>query len=159
MYSLTRSFKLFIPHRPELRTLVGKREKVEFAQTVDEYNRRFKVGYIGWHRADITRVVIGQAERRDLVLTGKAVWLIGRQKVKTGPDKGQMEAAVNRKLELEGIAKVSLSPRQDDIVVIHMNGDYASCLNIPLKTEFVTMLQRKVKERTNSNLKIMFSDT
>ena len=29
--------------RPELRTLVGKREKVEFAQTVDEYNRRFKV--------------------------------------------------------------------------------------------------------------------
>ena len=103
--------------------------------------------------------MIGQAEKRDLVLTGKAVWLIGRQKVKTGPGKGQMEAAVNRKLELEGIAKVSLSPRQDDILVIHMNGDYASCLNIPLKTEFVTMLQRKVKERTNSNLKILFSDT
>lgn len=143
-HSVNRNFYsdyIGLDHKPELRTLVGKREKVEFAQTVDEYNRRFK------------------AEKRDLVLTGKAVWLIGRQKVKTGPDKGQMEAAVNRKLELEGIAKVSLSPRQDDIVVIHMNGDYASCLNIPLKTEFVTMLQRKVKERTNSNLKIMFSDT
>jgi len=127
--------------RPELRTLVGKREKVEFAQTVDEYNRRFK------------------AEKRDLILTGKAVWLIGRQKVKSGPNKGQMEAAVNRKLDLENIAKVSLSSRQDDILVIHINGDYASCLNIPLKTEFVTMLQRKIKERTNNNMKIMFSDT
>ena len=33
------------PHfkRPELRLLVGKREKVEFAQTVDEYSRRYKV--------------------------------------------------------------------------------------------------------------------
>ena len=51
-----------------------------------------------------------------------------------------------------------MSPRQDDIVVVHINGDYASCLNIPLKTEFITMLQKKVKERTNSNLKIMFSD-
>jgi len=142
-HSVNRNFYsdyIGLDHKPELRTLVGKREKVEFAQTVDEYNRRFK------------------AEKRDLVLTGKAVWLIGRQKVKTGPSKGQMEAAVNRKLELEGIAKLTLSPRQDDIVVIHMNGDYASCLNIPLKTEFVTMLQRKVKERTNSNLKILFSD-
>jgi len=143
-HSVNRNFYsdyIGLDHKPELRTLVGKREKVEFAQTVDEYNRRFK------------------AEKRDLVLTGKAVWLIGRQKVKSGPNKGQMEAAVNRKLELEGISKISLSPRQDDIVVIHMNGDYASCLNIPLKTEFVTMLQRKVKERTNRDLKIMFSDS
>ena len=29
--------------RPELRVLVGKREKIEFAQTVDEYSRRYKV--------------------------------------------------------------------------------------------------------------------
>ena len=55
--------------------------------------------------------------------------------------------------------QVTLSPRQDDVVVIHMTGDYASCLNIPLKTEFITMLQKKVKERTNNNLKILFSDT
>jgi len=142
-HSVNRNFYsdyIGLDHKPELRTMAGKREKVEFAQTVDEYNRRFK------------------AEKRDLILTGKAVWLIGRQKVKTGPNKGQMEPAVNRKLELENIAKVSFSTRQDDILIIHMNGDYASCLNIPLKTEFVTMLQRKVKERTNSNLKIVFSD-
>ena len=49
--------------------LVGKREKIEFALTVDEYNKRFK------------------PEKRDLILTQKAVWLIGREKVKSGPEK------------------------------------------------------------------------
>eukprot|EP00092_Neocalanus_flemingeri_P052340 GFUD01061174.1.p1 GENE.GFUD01061174.1~~GFUD01061174.1.p1 ORF type:complete len:1149 (-),score=317.13 GFUD01061174.1:56-3502(-) len=142
-HSVNRNFYtdyIGLDHKPELRTLVGKREKVEFAQTVDEYNRRFK------------------AEKRDLILTSKAIWLIGRQKVKSGPNKGQMEVAVNRKLDLENIAKVCLSTRQDDIVIIHINGDYASCLNIPLKTELVTMLQRKVKERTNKEMKIVFDD-
>ena len=40
-------------------------------------------------------------------MTGKAVWLIGRQKVKEGPDKGNMVAAVSRKIELDKILKVT----------------------------------------------------
>ena len=42
----------------------------------------------------------------DLILTGKAVWLIGREKTKSGPDKGKMVPSVNRKIDLEKIAKV-----------------------------------------------------
>lgn len=30
--------------RPELRQFVGKREKIDFADTVTKYDRRFKVG-------------------------------------------------------------------------------------------------------------------
>lgn len=30
---------------PELRQFVGKREKIDFADTVTKYDRRFKVGY------------------------------------------------------------------------------------------------------------------
>ena len=41
------------------------------------------------------------------MVTGKAVWLIGRQKVKEGPDKGTMVAAVSRKIELDKILKVT----------------------------------------------------
>ena len=59
-----------------------------------------------------------QAEKRDLVLTGKAVWLIGRQKVKAGPNKGQMEPCVNRKLELENIAKVMLMVERTMVVLM-----------------------------------------
>ena len=59
-------------------------------------------------RVDVTIVTsTGQVEKRDLVVTGKAVWLIGRQKVKEGPDKGTMVAAVSRKIELDKILKVT----------------------------------------------------
>ena len=61
-------------------------------------------------RVDVTIVTsTGQVEKRDLVVTGKAVWLIGRQKVKEGPDKGTMVAAVSRKIELDKILKVTFT--------------------------------------------------
>ena len=100
-----------------------------------------------------------QVEKRDLVLTGKALWLIGREKAKAGPNKGKPEPAVSRKIELERISKVSLSPRQDDMVVIYVSGEHASCLEIPLKTEFVTQLVKKTKDRTKKELKLEFIDT
>ena len=120
--------------------MVGKREKVEFAQTVDEYSRRFKV------------------EKRDLVLTGKALWLIGREKARAGPDKGKLVPAVSRKIEFNTISKVSLSPRQDDVVIITVRGQHAAVLDIPLKTEFITQLVKKVKDRTKKNLNLEFTD-
>jgi len=63
---------------------------------------------------------------------------------------------------LDKIAKVSISTRQDDMVVLHISGDvgedYASCLDISLKTEFLTMLVKKVQERCNKNLPLEFTD-
>merc|ERR1712032_218225 len=143
-HSLNRNFHsdyIGIDHKPELRVLVGKREKVEFAQTVDEYTRRYKV------------------EKRDLILTGKALWLIGREKTKSGQDKGKMVPSVNRKIDLKKISKVSLSPLQDDVVVIHVDGDFASMLDISLKTEFITTLSKKIEERTNRKLRLEFMET
>lgn len=32
--------------RPELRQFLGKREKIDFADTVTKYDRRFKVGFL-----------------------------------------------------------------------------------------------------------------
>jgi len=146
-HSINRNFfsdYIGMDHKPELRMLVGKREKIEFALTVDEYNKRFK------------------PEKRDLILTQKAVWLIGREKVKSGSEKGKLVPTVIRKLNLDKIAKVSFSPRQDDMTVIHISGDvgedYASCLDISLKTEFITILVKKIQERCNKNLQLEFTD-
>ena len=120
--------------------MVGKREKIEFAQTVDEYSRKFKV------------------EKRDLVLTGKALWLIGREKITGGPDKGKLVPAVSRKIEFDIISKVSLSPLQDDLVIITLAAQHAAVLDIPLKTEFITQLSKKVKEKTKKNLNLEFTE-
>lgn len=49
-----------------------------------------------------------QTVKRDLILTPKFLYLIGREKVKQGPDKGQIQEVLKRKIELNKIQSVSL---------------------------------------------------
>ena len=49
-HSLNRNFYadyIGLDEKPLLKTLVGKREKVDFAQTVTRYDKKFKVGRSG----------------------------------------------------------------------------------------------------------------
>uniref|UniRef100_A0A1X7T3C7 TH1 domain-containing protein n=1 Tax=Amphimedon queenslandica TaxID=400682 RepID=A0A1X7T3C7_AMPQE len=87
-----------------------KRERIEFAQTVNKYDRRFK------------------CTKRDLLLSAQFVYLIGREKIKKGSHKGQFVEVVKRKLPLETITAVSMSPLQDDFFVIHVANDFDSVL-------------------------------
>ena len=50
-------------HNPALRALTEKRERIEFADTVNKYDRRFKVA------------------KRDMLLSSKNIYLIGRETV------------------------------------------------------------------------------
>ncbi|XP_076329255.1 unconventional myosin-Ie-like [Tachypleus tridentatus] len=66
-YSINRNFigdYIGLDEFPAIRVLVGKREHIEFAGTVKKFDRRFKI------------------TKRDLVLTQKCLYLIGREKVK-----------------------------------------------------------------------------
>lgn len=122
--------------RPELRQFVGKREKIDFADTVTKYDRRFKVGgtatspkdelcckselsapsWAGTAQLRVTPCstglcifnVVFQSVKRDLVLTPKCIYLIGREKVKQGPEKGQVKEVLKRRMEVERILSVSL---------------------------------------------------
>lgn len=49
-----------------------------------------------------------QSIKRDLILTPKAIYLIGREKVKKGAEKGQIKEVLKRKLEFGSISSVSL---------------------------------------------------
>ncbi|XP_041030739.1 unconventional myosin-Ie isoform X1 [Carcharodon carcharias] len=125
---------------PELRQFIGKREKVEFADTVNKYDRRFK------------------NVKRDLVLTPKFVYLIGREKVKDGPMKGQVKEVLKRKIELERILTISLSTLQDDFFILHEQ-EYDSLLESVFKTEFISLLSKRYEERMQRKLPLRFSNT
>ncbi|XP_078283334.1 unconventional myosin-Ie isoform X2 [Rhinoraja longicauda] len=126
--------------QPELRQFIGKREKVEFADTVTKYDRRFK------------------SIKRDLVLTPKVVYLIGREKVKEGSTKGQVKEVLKRKIELERILTVSLSTMQDDFFILHEQ-EYDSLLESVFKTEFISLLSKRYEERMQRKLPLRFSNT
>lgn len=46
--------------------------------------------------------------KRDLILTPKFLYMIGREKMKHGPDKGQIQEVLKRKIEINKIQSVSL---------------------------------------------------
>uniref|UniRef100_A0A8D3E882 Myosin IF n=1 Tax=Scophthalmus maximus TaxID=52904 RepID=A0A8D3E882_SCOMX len=110
-----------------------------FADSVTKFDRRFKV------------------KLRDLILTPKGIYLIGREKVKKGPEKGQIKEVLKRKLEIGSISGVSLSTRQDDFFILH-EAQYDSLLESNFKTEFLSLLSKRYEDVTKSKLTISFTD-
>uniref|UniRef100_A0A8C4TEG1 Osteoclast-stimulating factor 1 n=1 Tax=Erpetoichthys calabaricus TaxID=27687 RepID=A0A8C4TEG1_ERPCA len=142
-HSINRNFVgdyIGMDDRPELRKFVGKREKIDFADTVTKYDRRFK------------------GIKRDLILTPKCVYLIGREKVKQGPEKGQVREVMKRRIEVERITAVSASTMQDDFIILHEQ-EYDSLLECTFKTEFISLLAKRFEERTQRKLPLKFSNT
>uniref|UniRef100_G3T7I8 Myosin IF n=1 Tax=Loxodonta africana TaxID=9785 RepID=G3T7I8_LOXAF len=141
--SINRNFVgdyLGLEERPELRQFLGKRERVDFADSVTKYDRRFK------------------PIKRDLILTPKYVYVIGREKVKKGPEKGQVREVLKKKLELQALQGVSLSTRQDDFFILQEN-TADSFLESIFKTEFVSLLCKRFEEAARRPLPLTFSDT
>lgn len=58
-----------------------------------------------------------QSIKRDLILTPKGIYLIGREKVKKGPEKGQIKEVLKRKLEFGSISSVSLRYLQENTLL------------------------------------------
>ncbi|XP_060905434.1 myosin IEb [Labrus mixtus] len=126
-------------NHPEVRQFVGRRERIDFADVVVKYDRRFRT------------------VKRDLVLTPKFLYLIGREKVKQGPDKGQIQEVLKRKIELNKVQSVSLSTLQDDLFIVHEE-EYDSVLQSVFKTEFLSLLVKRYQEKSDKKLVLKFNN-
>nr|WEL12767.1 myosin class I C [Halisarca dujardinii] len=121
---------------PSIRALVGRRERIEFAHLVTKYDRRFKSG------------------KRELLLSAQNIYIIGREKIKKGPEKGRIIEVVKRQIPVDKVSSVSLSPLQDDFVVLHVRDEYDTLFETVFKTEFLTLLVEKYKLATKQTLKV-----
>ncbi|KAM4708330.1 unconventional myosin-If [Discoglossus pictus] len=141
--SINRNFVgdyLGMEDKPELRQFMTKRERVDFADSVNKYDRRFK------------------SIKRDLILSPKYIYLIGREKVKKGPEKGQIKEVLKKKLEIQCIRSISLSTRQDDLFILH-EGEHDTLLESVFKTELISLMCKRYEELTKSKLDLNFTDT
>ncbi|KAG8126889.1 hypothetical protein E2320_022019, partial [Naja naja] len=121
--SINRNFVgdyLGMEDKPELRQFLGRRERIDFADSVTKYDRRFK------------------SIKRDLILTPKHLYLIGREKVKKGPEKGLI--------------------REDDFFILH-EAEADTLLESIFKTEVISLLCKRYEEATRGKLQLHFSDT
>ena len=101
--------------QPAIKNLVGKREKILFAQTINRYDRRYK-GL--------------KSTKRDLVVNNKGIFLVGREPDKNASNKGQLVEVVTRHISMDQLYQVSLSPRQDDFVILHVSNSYDSLVQV-----------------------------
>ncbi|NXB12360.1 MYO1F protein, partial [Cnemophilus loriae] len=141
--SINRNFVgdyLGMEERPELRQFLAKRERIDFADSITKYDRRFK------------------PIKRDFILTPKYFYVIGREKVKKGPEKGQIKEVLKKKVELQAVSGVSLSTRQDDFFILHEN-NADNFLESIFKTELISLLCKRFEELTRSKLPLSFKDT
>ncbi|NXP45390.1 MYO1F protein, partial [Heliornis fulica] len=141
--SINRNFVgdyLGMEERPELRQFLAKRERIDFADSITKYDRRFK------------------PIKRDFILTPKYFYVIGREKVKKGPEKGQIKEVLKKKVELQAVSGVSLSTRQDDFFILHEN-DADSFFESIFKTELLSLLCKRYEELTRTKLPLSFKDT
>ncbi|RZF44012.1 hypothetical protein LSTR_LSTR007284 [Laodelphax striatellus] len=144
-YSLNRNFMcdyIGVECNPGLLSLIGPREKILFAEVVKKYDRKFKVSM------------------RDLILTPKALYLIGREKAKKKNLWSQSEyiEVVKRRIEFDQIADITLSSQQDDFVIIHLKSAFDSLLELVFKTEFVFALAKIYAAHFKRELLVKFVD-
>ncbi|XP_040273711.1 unconventional myosin-If isoform X3 [Bufo bufo] len=141
--SINRNFVgdyLGMEDKPELRQFMAKRERIDFADSINKYDRRFK------------------SIKRDLITTPKYIYLIGREKVKKGPEKGQIKEVLKKKLEIPSVKSISLSTRQDDFLILH-EADHDTLLESMFKTELISLLCKRYEEMTKRKLALNFTDT
>ncbi|XP_061409672.1 unconventional myosin-Ie-like [Lethenteron reissneri] len=141
--SINRNFVgdyLGMDDRPELRQFLARRERVDFADVVNKYDRRFKL------------------VKRDLILTAKYLYLIGREKVKKGQEKGQLMEVLKNKIEIDKIQSISLSTLQDDMFIVHERED-DNLLESVFKTELLSLLCKHFEELTKQKLPLNFNNT
>ncbi|XP_010073300.1 PREDICTED: unconventional myosin-If-like, partial [Pterocles gutturalis] len=141
--SINRNFVgdyLGMEERPELRQFLAKRERIDFADSITKYDRRSK------------------PIKRDFILTPKCFYLIGREKVKKGPEKGQIKEVLKKKVEIQAVSGVSLSTKQDDFFILHET-DADNFLESIFKTELISLLCKRYEELTRTKLRLSFKDT
>lgn len=135
--SLNRKFYgdyIGLDKRPSMRLLIPKRENIEFAQTCNKYDRLFK------------------RQKRDIILTNKAIYVIGREEVKEKNKPKSIVEAIKRRIDYTQIERIALSKMHDNFLVIYPRDDYASVIELEFKTEFLTTLTRRYKEAFGGKL-------
>ena len=137
--SLNRNFYsdyIGMDDKPNLKNLVGRRDKIQFAQTVQRYDRKYKVNmlkkffrlclckneYIFLYFKTILQIGIFSQQglkqiSRDLVVTPKGIFLIGREKQEPKQKGGKpIEAeVVTRKIEFKDLHQVSFKYVHNDL--------------------------------------------
>mmetsp|Transcript_21147 Transcript_21147/g.82083 ORF Transcript_21147/g.82083 Transcript_21147/m.82083 type:complete len:1100 (-) Transcript_21147:145-3444(-) len=118
-----------------LQNVITQGEEMVFADQVVKLNRRSK------------------PERRDLVITTTAIYMVMRKK-----KKGEVVYSMTRRTPITNLGSISLSTLSDNYIVIHVPSEYDNLFENEKKTEIATVLCEAYENSTGRELPINFTD-
>jgi myosin I len=92
-------------------------------------------------------------ERRDLVVTTKAMYFVMRKK-----KKGEIVYNLTRRTDIAQIGSISMSTLSDNYIVIHVPSEYDNLFENEHKTELCMVLSECYTTLTGRTLQINFTD-
>ncbi|KAI6220129.1 hypothetical protein M3Y99_01614800 [Aphelenchoides fujianensis] len=143
-HSINRNFVgdyIGLENRPALQAIVGRRERIDFAHTMNKLDRKCRTSKV------------------DVLVTAKYLYLIARVVEKKGVNKGKLVEVVKRQIPYEQLEVVGLSTLQDDYLFLQVRDEYTTVLESPLKTEMLTAMNKRYMERCQRQLPLQFANT
>lgn len=95
-------------------------------------------------------------EKMDFMITNKNIYMVGRVKVKKGPEKGKIQDCLFRKIPNHTIQNIVLSPFQDDFILINVNAEPSIFMSSVFKTELVYVLS--VQCQNSGTIPVLFEE-
>ncbi|OAF68995.1 hypothetical protein A3Q56_03252, partial [Intoshia linei] len=121
---------------PDIVGKIGKIKKLQFAETISKYDRRFKMS------------------KRHLILTQTKLFIFGQEKIKKGPDKGKKMYVIKYESPIEEVSSIKISTKQDDMIIVGFKNNIEFFLECKHKTEFIASLNSCYKNVNNRDLYI-----
>ncbi|KAI6239978.1 hypothetical protein M3Y99_00512000 [Aphelenchoides fujianensis] len=143
-HSINRNFVgdyIGLENRPALQAIVGRRERIDFAHTMNKLDRKCRTSKV------------------DVLVTAKYLYLIARVVEKKGVNKGKLVEVVKRQIPYEQLEVIGLSTLQDDYLFLQVRDEYTTVLESPLKTEMLTAMNNRYMERCQRQLPLQFANT
>jgi len=119
-----------------IQAVINDGETMVFADQVVKLNRR------------------SRPERRDLVITDRAVYLVMRKK-----RGAEVFYKVTRRTSLDSIRQVSLSTLADNYIVLHTPNEYDNLFENEKKSEVLSVVNEYYEKLTGQKMQVTFSDS
>lgn len=97
-----------------------------------------------------------KGEKMDFMITNKNIYMVGRIKVKKGPQKGQIQDNLERKIPINTVKEIVMSPFQDDFVLVNFNAEPSFFISSVFKTELVYILAVGCQESFSRTVPVSF---
>lgn len=127
-----------VSQRADLHKLIPSHEKLQFSSFCYKFDRRFR------------------RQKRFLIVTNRNLFIISEKLVKTSKNSDcyTLNYEIRREIPLENLEKLVLSEYFDNFLLIVVENDFSTLIELSTKTEAIYLIEKNYRKRKQKPLPI-----